>query len=80
MHLAYIAPCSSVRDRLAVAPQAAVCVQPPPGAGGDDPGGPFTLWSVQDLLAGCDPLLGTLPDQAHWDNFAAKQEAPGVSQ
>lgn len=38
--------------------------------------GQFTVWTVQKLLADCQPLLGTEPDTAYWDNFSAKEEQP----
>ncbi|KAK7097384.1 L-aminoadipate-semialdehyde dehydrogenase-phosphopantetheinyl transferase-like [Littorina saxatilis] len=43
------------------------------------PVGHFTVWSIEELLSGCDPLMGSESDQAYWENFAAKQETPGSS-
>ncbi|XP_076468172.1 L-aminoadipate-semialdehyde dehydrogenase-phosphopantetheinyl transferase-like [Babylonia areolata] len=51
----------------------------PPGGAGSDNLQRFMVWSIEELLSGCAPLLGSLPDQAYWENFAAKQEAPALS-
>lgn len=40
--------------------------------------GRFTVWSIHDLLSGCEPLLGAQPDLAYWENFCAKQEEPSA--
>ncbi|KAL8587657.1 hypothetical protein ACOMHN_045346 [Nucella lapillus] len=37
---------------------------------------PFTVWSIEEMLSGCEPLAEMKPDLAYWNNFNAKEEGP----
>ncbi|XP_059168467.1 L-aminoadipate-semialdehyde dehydrogenase-phosphopantetheinyl transferase-like isoform X2 [Physella acuta] len=58
---------------VVVAFQDTVQQSPPP----DDDPHKFTIMDVEDLLAGCEPLPGTTPDQEYWEVFSSREEEPG---
>ncbi|KAK7489887.1 hypothetical protein BaRGS_00018909 [Batillaria attramentaria] len=67
--------CVAVASR----PETSEEAEMPSTKSGDEPWsaeGQFTVWSVQELLSDCQPLLGSQPDKAYWDNFSAKEEEP----
>ncbi|GFS15813.1 L-aminoadipate-semialdehyde dehydrogenase-phosphopantetheinyl transferase [Elysia marginata] len=39
----------------------------------------FQVVDMAEVLAGCEPLTGSVPDHQYWELFDAKEEQPGLS-